>query len=78
MQLSSIIFDMDGVLIDSEPAHKLAKERAFIPASFTKQELARSGADFVVDNFEQLRALVEYISRQAFVISARPLTQFLP
>jgi len=24
-----IIFDMDGVLIDSEPAHKLAKERAF-------------------------------------------------
>jgi beta-phosphoglucomutase-like phosphatase (HAD superfamily) len=29
MQLSSIIFDMDGVLIDSEPAHKLAKKRAF-------------------------------------------------
>jgi beta-phosphoglucomutase len=29
MQLSSIIFDMNGVLIDSEPVHKLAKERAF-------------------------------------------------
>ena len=29
MQFSSIIFDMDGVLIDSEPIHKLAKERAF-------------------------------------------------
>jgi len=29
MQLSSIIFDMDGVLIDSEPVHKLAKKRAF-------------------------------------------------
>ena len=29
MNLTAIIFDMDGVLIDSEPAHKLAKERAF-------------------------------------------------
>ena len=29
MRLSSIIFDMDGVLIDSEPAHELAKKRAF-------------------------------------------------
>jgi beta-phosphoglucomutase len=29
MQLSGIIFDMDGVLIDSEPVHKLAKERTF-------------------------------------------------
>jgi phosphoglycolate phosphatase-like HAD superfamily hydrolase len=29
VQLSSIIFDMDGVLIDSEPVHKLAKKRAF-------------------------------------------------
>lgn len=32
---------------------------AAIPTSFAKQELARSGADFVVDNFEQLRALIE-------------------
>jgi HAD superfamily hydrolase (TIGR01509 family) len=32
---------------------------AAIPTSFTKQELTRSGADFVVDNFEQLRALIE-------------------
>ena len=32
---------------------------AAIPTSFTKQELARSGADFFVDNFEQLRALIE-------------------
>ena len=29
MKFTTIIFDMDGVLIDSEPAHKLAKERAF-------------------------------------------------
>ena len=29
MQLSSIIFDLDGVLIDSEPVHELAKKRAF-------------------------------------------------
>jgi len=29
MRLSSIIFDMDGVLVDSEPAHKLAKQRTF-------------------------------------------------
>lgn len=28
-KLTTIIFDMDGVLIDSEPAHKLAKKRAF-------------------------------------------------
>lgn len=26
---SALIFDLDGVLIDSEPMHKLAKERAF-------------------------------------------------
>jgi beta-phosphoglucomutase len=32
---------------------------AAIPTSFTKEELTRSGADFVVDNFEQLRALIE-------------------
>lgn len=29
-KITTIIFDMDGVLIDSEPAHKLAKERAFV------------------------------------------------
>ena len=29
MQITAIIFDMDGVLVDSEPAHKLAKERTF-------------------------------------------------
>ena len=32
---------------------------AAILTSFTKQELASSGADFVVDNFEQIRALIE-------------------
>ena len=29
VKITTIIFDMDGVLIDSEPVHKLAKERAF-------------------------------------------------
>jgi beta-phosphoglucomutase-like phosphatase (HAD superfamily) len=34
---------------------------AAIPTSFTKQERARSGADFVADNFEQLRVLIELV-----------------
>ena len=34
----AIIFDMDGVLIDSEPAHKLAKERAFARFGVTLPE----------------------------------------
>ncbi|MGA8618504.1 MAG: HAD family phosphatase [Candidatus Sulfotelmatobacter sp.] len=34
----AIIFDMDGVLIDSEPAHKLAKERAFARFGITLPE----------------------------------------
>jgi beta-phosphoglucomutase len=29
MKITTIIFDMDGVLIDSEPLHRLAKERTF-------------------------------------------------
>jgi HAD superfamily hydrolase (TIGR01509 family) len=36
--LTAIIFDMDGVLIDSEPAHKLAKERAFARFGVTLPE----------------------------------------
>ena len=36
--VTAIIFDMDGVLIDSEPAHKLAKERAFARFGITLPE----------------------------------------
>ncbi len=35
MPITTLIFDMDGVLIDSEPAHKLAKERAFAQFGIT-------------------------------------------
>ena len=38
MHITAIIFDMDGVLIDSEPAHKLAKERAFARFGITLPE----------------------------------------
>lgn len=38
MPLNAIIFDMDGVLIDSEPAHKLAKERTFARFGVTLPE----------------------------------------
>ncbi len=38
MNITAIIFDMDGVLIDSEPAHKLAKERAFARFGVTLPE----------------------------------------
>jgi HAD superfamily hydrolase (TIGR01509 family) len=36
--MTAIIFDMDGVLIDSEPAHKLAKQRAFARFGITVPE----------------------------------------
>ncbi len=35
---AALIFDMDGVLIDSEPLHKLAKERAFAEYGITLTE----------------------------------------
>jgi HAD superfamily hydrolase (TIGR01509 family) len=38
MHPTALIFDMDGVLIDSEPAHKLAKERAFARFGITLSE----------------------------------------
>lgn len=38
MNITTIIFDRDGVLIDSEPAHKLAKERAFARFGITVPE----------------------------------------
>jgi HAD superfamily hydrolase (TIGR01509 family) len=38
MHPTALIFDMDGVLIDSEPAHKLAKQRAFARFGITLPE----------------------------------------
>jgi HAD superfamily hydrolase (TIGR01509 family) len=38
VNITTIIFDMDGVLIDSEPAHKLAKKRAFARFGITVPE----------------------------------------
>jgi beta-phosphoglucomutase len=38
MNVTAILFDMDGVLIDSEPAHKLAKQRAFARFGITLPE----------------------------------------
>ncbi len=38
MDITAIIFDMDGVLIDSEPVHKLAKERVFARFGVTLPE----------------------------------------
>jgi len=38
MHPTALIFDMDGVLIDSEPAHKFAKERAFARFGITLPE----------------------------------------
>jgi HAD superfamily hydrolase (TIGR01509 family) len=42
MKKTTILFDMDGVLIDSEPAHKLAKERAFARFGVTLPEAVYS------------------------------------
>ena len=38
MPITALIFDMDGVLIDSELAHKLAKERTFVRFGVTLPE----------------------------------------
>jgi HAD superfamily hydrolase (TIGR01549 family) len=38
MAITAIIFDMDGVLIDSEPLHTLAKERVFARFGITLPE----------------------------------------
>lgn len=53
MPITALIFDMGGVLIDSEPAHKLAKERAFarfgitLPESVYEQYKGRPDATFM-------------------------------
>jgi beta-phosphoglucomutase-like phosphatase (HAD superfamily) len=65
MKPTAIIFDMDGVLIDSEPAHRMAKEQAFaqiviaITTSFPRAAFLAAGAIHVVDNFAELRQLLD-------------------
>jgi beta-phosphoglucomutase-like phosphatase (HAD superfamily) len=54
VNLTAIILDMDGVLIDPEPAHKLAKQRAFARFGVTLPEATheqyKGGTDATVMN----------------------------
>ena len=39
--IEAVIFDLDGVLVDSEPAHRTASRRLVAPAVITDEEYAR-------------------------------------
>src|SRR5205085_1883264 len=39
--IEAVIFDLDGVLVDSEPAHRKASRRLVAPATMTDEQYAR-------------------------------------
>ena len=71
-QSRPLIFDMDGVLIDSEPAHKLAKERAFarfgitLPESDYEQYMGRPDATMMNEVVPSHPSVENRCSRKCF------------